>query len=47
VITLGQRGTDNINQMLTIANESDKSKYGLINLVQFDHTNKMIPLSIK
>ncbi len=46
MITLGQRGTDYIHQMITIANESDKSKYGLINLVQFDHTNKIIPLSI-
>ena len=47
MIILGQRGTDYINQMITIANESDKSKYGLIHLVQLDHTNKMIPLSIK
>jgi hypothetical protein len=52
VITLGQRESDNINQMITISSclliQSDRllGIWALLNLGQFDHINRMITLSV-
>ncbi len=52
VSTLGQRESDNINQMITISDCPLIQKgcllviWDLLNLGQFDHINRMIILSV-